>query len=58
MLTILSKAGPKGLTLDDWNEQARKEGIGTKRHATLYDIRQQLLSRQLVCEGMHGWFAK
>jgi hypothetical protein len=36
---ILGVEARAGLTTEQWNEQARKVDIGTKREADLYDIR-------------------
>lgn len=52
MFTLLHEAGPVGLTTDDWNAKAREAGIGTRRAATLVDLRSALKSRGLVnCYG-------
>jgi hypothetical protein len=45
---ILHDAGPNGLRLEEWNEQARDLGIGEKRKATLHDLRKALEDRGLV----------
>jgi hypothetical protein len=48
MFDILYSAGSAGLATEDWNTRAKQEGIGIKRHATLYDIRSCLMSKGLV----------
>ncbi len=48
VFAILHAAGSAGLTLEDWNTQAKDVGIGTKRKADLTDIRNALLSKGLV----------
>jgi hypothetical protein len=45
----------RGLTLAEWNEKARAIGIGTKRHATLGDVRQSLKAKGLVREEGGRW---
>jgi AAA domain len=45
---MLHAAGSAGLTLEDWNNQARDAGIGLKRKATLTDLHNSLLERKLV----------
>ena len=59
MFAILKDAGSDGLSLDDWNEQTRVAGVGTKRRATLHDIRVDLKRKGLVYESSVGrWLAK
>ena len=58
MFSILHEAGPRGLTLEQWNEQARTAGIGVKRPATLLDIRVALKSKGLIEENVNGWAVK
>ncbi len=48
VFAILQGAGPAGLTLEDWNGQAKEVGIGTNRKADLTDIREVLLSNRLI----------
>jgi hypothetical protein len=48
LFSMVHAAGSAGLTLEDWNQQAREAGIGVKRKADLNDIRAALLSKQLV----------
>ena len=45
---MLHAAGSAGLTLENWNNQAREAGIGVKRKADLNDIRTALLSKHLI----------
>src|SRR5262249_1054431 len=45
MFSFLHRAGQGGLTVEDWNEQARQAGLGVKRKADLYDMREVLRSR-------------
>ena len=56
MLDLLAEAMPDGLLLDEWNDKARAEGIGTRRRATLNDIRRVLKERRLVHEYADRWF--
>jgi hypothetical protein len=48
--TILHNAGNGGMTLEDWNKQARDVGLGKNRKAELFDLRAVLLSKRLVRE--------
>lgn len=48
VFAILHGSGSAGLTLEDWNSQAKDAGIGTKRKADLTDIRNALLSKGMV----------
>ena len=48
MFSLLHGAGQAGLTTEQWNEQARRVDIGTKRKADLYDIRAALKTKGLV----------
>jgi AAA domain len=48
VFSLLHSSGSAGLTLEDWNSQAKDAGIGTKRKADLTDIRNALLSKGLV----------
>jgi AAA domain len=58
MFRILHAAGPSGLILEDWYEQARREGIGTNRRATLGDLRAALHAKGLITQTMNGWAVK
>lgn len=48
VFAILHGAGSVGLTLEDWNNQAKDAGIGLKRKADLTDIRNALASKGLI----------
>jgi hypothetical protein len=48
MLDILLSAGQRGLTTEDWNEQAKDAGIGLKRPAKLYDLKHALQKKGMV----------
>lgn len=52
---MLHAAGAAGLTQEEWNNQARDAGIGTKRKADLNDIRSALLSKGMVKEYSGRW---
>ena len=56
MLTLLQEAGSAGIDQSQWDERARAIGIGTKRHATLYDLRKALKDKGLVYEFNERWF--
>ena len=43
------------LSTEEWNDQARAAGLGLKRRAELYDIRDSLRRKGLVYEGPNGW---
>lgn len=58
MFAILHTAGAAGLTLEDWNAQAKEAGIGNKRKADLTDIRNSLLSKGLIREYGGRWKVK
>jgi hypothetical protein len=55
MFSLLHGAGAAGLSTEQWNEQARKVDIGTKRKADLYDIREALKSKGLVRQYGDRW---
>jgi len=55
VFAILHGAGSAGLTLEDWNAQAKDAGIGTKRKADLTDIRNALRSKGLVRNYSDRW---
>jgi hypothetical protein len=48
LFAMLHAAGSAGLTLEDWNSQAREAGVGVRRKATLTDIHNALLDKKLV----------
>jgi len=58
MFRILHAAGPSGLSQQAWYEQARAEGIGTNRKATLGDLRAALHAKGLIIETANGWTIK
>jgi AAA domain-containing protein len=53
--SILRDAGSRGLSAEEWNEQLRAVGIGTKRKADIYDT--QLKAKHLVREFNSRWTA-
>ena len=55
MLTILEQAGADGLTISEWNDQAREVGIGNSRKQDLYDLRVALDKKKLVYEFDGRW---
>ena len=57
MLSLLRDAGQDGLTTKAWNGRAKKVGIGAKRKADLYDIREKLKTKKLIYEHHDRWTA-
>jgi hypothetical protein len=57
LLAMLSDAPPSGLTVEEWNAQAREAGIGVKRKADLNDIRDVLKRRNLARQYGDRWIA-
>jgi hypothetical protein len=55
MFAILHSAGSAGMTIEQWNAEAREAGIGLKRRPDLYDLRTQLKSKGLVREYGERW---
>jgi RecA-family ATPase len=55
MFALLHSAGTAGLATADWNERARAVGIGVNRKADLYDLREQLKSKNLVRQYGDRW---
>jgi len=55
MFSLLQSAGASGLTTERWYEMARNEGIGVKRKADLYDIRETIKSTGLVRQYGDRW---
>jgi hypothetical protein len=55
MFDILHSAGSAGLSTEEWSNRAKEEGIGVKRHATLYDIRSTLKTKGLVRQYGETW---
>jgi len=58
MLRILREAGPDGLSTQEWNQQARYEGLGVNRRADLADLRKALERKGLILAGDNGWIVK
>jgi hypothetical protein len=58
LFSILYAAGPRGLTVEDWNKAARDAGIGTTRKADLYDLRTALRTKGLIYQSNDRWIAK
>jgi hypothetical protein len=52
---ILHRTNSAGLTLEEWNAQAKEAGIGTRRKADLTDIRNTLLSKGLIRNYGERW---
>jgi hypothetical protein len=52
---MLHEAGARGLTVEDWNAQARDAGIGVKRKADLNDIRRALKSKGIARQLGERW---
>jgi hypothetical protein len=49
------QASAGSLSTEEWNEKAREAGLGLKRRAELYDLRESLRRKGLVYEGLNGW---
>ena len=59
MLTVLQQAMPNGLTVEDWNDQAKDAGLcdGQKdQRKRYYDLRIQLKDKKCVHETHGTWF--
>jgi len=56
LFSILYSAGRAGLSTEEWNDEAREAGLGMKRSADLYDVRDQLKGKNLVRESAGRWF--
>jgi hypothetical protein len=54
MFAILYSAGSAGMSVEEWNAEAREAGIGLKRRPDLYDLRSELKSK-LVREYGERW---
>jgi hypothetical protein len=48
MFSLLHEAGPSGLTVEQWYDQAREAGLGISRKADLTDFRTTLKAKGLV----------
>jgi hypothetical protein len=57
MFSILH-AAKRPLSQDEWNERAKAVGIGVKRHADLYDLREALKAKGLVLQLGDQWSVK
>jgi AAA domain len=55
MYRMVYDAEPSGLTVEEWNEKARAEGIGVKRRAQLIDNRNALKDMNMVSEFGGRW---
>lgn len=55
MLNILDDAGPSGMTIEDWNDRARAEGLGVTRRMSLMDYRKALKDKKLIHEYAGRW---
>ena len=55
MYRMVFDAEPNGLTVEEWNNLARAEGIGVKRRAELIDNRKALLDMNMVREYGGRW---
>ena len=56
MLDVLVRAG-RPLSSDEWTERATEAGLGSKRRAWAWDMRNALQKKGLVYEGANGWSA-
>jgi hypothetical protein len=54
MLDVLARAG-RPLSTDEWQEMAAEAGLGSKRRAWAWDLRNALAKKGLVYEGVNGW---
>jgi AAA domain len=54
MLEVLVRA-KRPLTTDEWTELATEAGLGSKRRAWAWDLRNGLTKKGLVYEGVNGW---
>ena len=57
MLDVLIRAGQPTST-DRWTELATEAGLSSKRRAWAWDLRNVLLKKGLVYEGVNGWAKK
>jgi len=55
-LTILQEAQPNGLTLDEWNAQARDIDLCKGQKQRLYDLRVSLKRKHRVHTSMDRWY--
>jgi hypothetical protein len=54
MLDVLRRAS-RPLSSDEWTERGAEAGLGGKRRAWAWDLRNALLKKGLVYEGINGW---
>ena len=54
MLDVLIKAG-RPLQAEEWADMAKEAGLGGNRRAWAWDLRNALLKKCLVYEGVNGW---
>ena len=54
MLDVLVSAR-RPLSSDEWTELATTAGLNTKRRAWSWDLRNALLKKGMVYEGVNGW---
>jgi hypothetical protein len=55
MFRLLHEAGSAGLSVEEWNEQARALDIGKTRKAVLWEIRASLKEKRMVREYNGRW---
>jgi AAA domain len=55
MFRLLHDAGAAGLSVEEWNDQARELDIGKTRKAILWELRGALKDKGLVCEYAGRW---
>ena len=56
-LALLESAG-RPLSKTEWKERAEEAGLGSKRKAWAWDLRNALRTKGLVYEGANGWSLK
>ena len=54
MFDVLVRAG-RPLFTEEWTELASEAGLSTKRRAWSWDLRNALLKKGMVYEGVNGW---
>ena len=55
MFRLLHEAGARGLTVDEWNEQARALDIGKSRKSILWELKRALKDKGRVREHAGRW---
>ena len=58
MFELLHRAGPRGLTTNEWNEQGKEAGLGHGRRADLHDARVGLERKGLAKVYVDHWTVK